>query len=110
MFPYMLVIDGVPLSENHNYDTVGGAKIHIWVMDEDADSAQEKAISLVNQYLWEVKGVECVLQISQEQLQHLHKAEALLYQKALQNGIAADFLAYPRVDGTPDDPTVIGHP
>lgn len=110
MLPFMLVINGLPLPENHNYSTVGGAKIHIWVMDNDADSAQEKAISLVKQYLWEIQSVEYVLQISQEQLQHLHEAEALLYQKALRNGIAADFLAYPKVDGNPDDPILIGHP
>lgn len=110
MFPFMLVINGTPLPENHNYNTVGGAKIHIWVMDNDADSAQEKAESYVKQYLWKIQSVEHVLQISPEQLQHLHEAEALLYQKALRNGIAADFLAYPRVDGNPDDPILIGRP
>lgn len=110
MFPFMLVINGIPLPENHNYNTVERAKIHIWVMDNDADSAQEKAVSLVKQYLWEIKGVEHVLQISQEQLKHLHKAEDLLYQKALRDGIAADFLAYPKVDGNPNDPILIGRP
>ncbi len=110
MFPFMLVINGTPLPENHNYNTVGGAKIHIWVMDNDADSAQEKAESFVKQYLWKIQSVEHVLQISPEQLQHLHKAEALLYQKALRNGIAAEFLAYPKVDGDPDDPILIGRP
>lgn len=110
MFPFMLVINGTPLPENHNYNTVGGAKIHIWVMDNDADSAQEKAESYVKQYLWKIQSVEHVLQISPEQLHHLHEAEALLYQKALRNGIAADFLAYPRVDGNPDDPILIGRP
>lgn len=110
MLPFMLVINGVPLPENHNYDAVGGAKIHIWVMDNDPDSAQEKAISFVKQYLWEIKSVEHVLQISQEQLRNLHKDEALLYQKALHKGIAANFLAYPKVDGSPDDPIVIGRP
>lgn len=110
MFPFMLVINGTPLPENHNYNTVVGAKIHIWVMDNDADSAQEKAESYVKQYLGKVQSVEHVLQISSEQLQHLHEAEALLYQKARRNGIAADFLAYPKVDGNPDDPILIGRP
>lgn len=110
MFPFMLVINGTPLPENHNYNTVGGAKIHIWVMDNDADSAQEKAESYVEQYLWKIQSVEHVLQIASEQLQHLHEAEALLYQKARRNGIAADFLAYPKVDGNPDDPILIGRP
>lgn len=110
MFPFMFVINGTPLPENHNYSTIGGAKIHIWVMDNNADSAQEKAVSLVKQYLWKIQSVEHVLRISQEQLQHLHEAEALLYQKALRNGIAADFLAYPKVDGDPDDPILICRP
>lgn len=110
MFPFMLVINGTPLPENHNYNTVGGAKIHIWVMDNDADSAQEKAESFVKQYLWKIQSVEHVLQISQGQLPYLHEAEALLYQKALRDGIAADFLAYPKVDSDPDDPILIGRP
>ena len=110
MFPFMFVINGVPLPQNHNYDKIGGAKIHIWVMDNTADSAQEKAISLIKQYLWKVTDVEHALQISQEQLQHLHKDETVLYQKALRHGIAADFLAYPKIDGNPGDPVVIDQP
>lgn len=35
MLPFMFVIDGVPLPENHNYSTIGGAKIHIWVIDTE---------------------------------------------------------------------------
>lgn len=110
MFPFMFVIDGHPLPENHNYDTIGGAKIHIWVMDNNIVSARNKAISLVTQYLWCVQKIEHEFEISQEQLSNLHKAEALLYQKALHNGIAADFLAYPKNDGNPNDPIVIGRP
>ncbi len=110
MIPFMFVIDGIPLPENHNYDTVGGAKIHVWVMDDNITSARDKALSMVEHYLWNVKGIEYEFEISQSQIPHLHEAEALLYQKALHHGIAADFLAYPKIDGNPDDPIVLGRP
>ena len=110
MVPFMFVVNGAPLPENHNYDTIGGAKIHIWVMDEDINSARDKALSMVSQHLWSAKQIEHEFEISLSQLPDLHEAELLLYQKALRYGIAADFLAYPKMDGDPDDPIVIGHP
>lgn len=110
MKPFMFVIDGVPLPENPNYTTVGGAKIHIWVMDEDVSSAQMRAITLIKQTLWKVQDIAHAFEIQPEVLPNLETAEALLYRKALQNGIAAEFLAFPRVDGSPDDPLLIGQP
>lgn len=110
MLPFMFVINGTPLPENHNYNSIGGAKIHIWVMENTIDSARDKALAMVKNYLWSVQEIEHELQISEEQLHNLHDAEALLYQKALRHGIAADFLAYPKVDGDPNDPIAIGHP
>ena len=110
MLPFMFVIDGVPLPENHNYSTIGGAKIHIWVMDKEIESAKDKAISYVSQYIWHAQGIEYAFEILPEQIRELDISEATLYQKELRNGIAADFLAYPKVDGNPDDPILIGRP
>lgn len=110
MFPFMFVINGIPLPENHNYSIVGGAKIHIWVIDENMDSAKNKAISMVEKHLWSVQNIEYAFEIYPKQLHNLHEAEVVLYHRALRDGIAADFLAYPKVDGAPDDPVVVGRP
>lgn len=110
MLPFMFVIDGVPLPENHNYSTIGGAKIHIWVIDTEIESAKYKAISYVSQYLWHAQSIEYAFEILPEQIRELDIIEATLYQKALRDGISATFFAYPKVDGNPDDPIQITHP
>lgn len=110
MTPFMFVIDGTPLPQNHNYSKVAGAKIHIWVMDDNMDSARSKAISLINNSLWEIQGIEYAFEMLQEQISELDKLEVQLYQKALRLGIAALFVAYLETDGHPGDPVIIGHP
>lgn len=107
---FMFAINGIPLPENHNYASIGGASIHVWVMEKDMKSAQNVAISYINQYLWAVKDIEYALEIQPKQLADLDKVEAVLYQKALRDGISATFFAYPKEDGNPNDPIVIGHP
>lgn len=110
MIPFMFVINRVPLPENHDYETIGGAKIHIWVMDASLDSARGKAVSMVEQSHWSVQDIEDELEIAPEQVPLLDTVEVSLYSKALRDGISAMFVGYPKVDGNPDDPVVIGHP
>lgn len=108
MFPFMFVIRAIPSTNNHNYGIVGGAFVHIWVIDFDIDSAKQKALSFIKRQLWDVQSIEHALAISSEQIPLLHKSEALLYNSALQNGIAADFLAYSITDS--DDCVRIDNP
>lgn len=110
MVPYMFVIDGVPLPENHNYNTIGGAKIHVWVMEHDIHSAEKLAIAFVDKQLWTAKKIAHASEMLPEQLAELDTVEESLYRKALSDGISATFFAYPKTNGKPDDPIVIGHP
>lgn len=110
MYPFMFVIKGIPLPENHNYGTIGGANIHIWVMSDNLSNAKDNALSFIQEYLWKPQSVEHAFEILPGQISQLHEDEAKLYHKALQNGIAADFLAYPVVDGNPNDPIKVGRP
>jgi hypothetical protein len=106
----MFVINGIPLPTNHNYEIVGGAKIHIWVMDSSIESARRRAFDYINEYLWQPQDIEYEFEISQEQLLNLHSSEALLYQKALRNDLAAEFVAWPKVDGQNGDSVLVGRP
>ncbi len=104
MEPYMFVIKSVPLPNSRHYRTIRQALVHIWVMDSDIDSARENALSYIRSLNWNPLLVEHALEIQKEQISRLPEEEAVLYQKALCGGIAADFLASPireRPSGSP---------
>ncbi|WP_238650026.1 hypothetical protein [Paenibacillus piscarius] len=106
MNPYMFVINAIPAPSNKDCEDIAGARVHIWVISEDKESAKIRALDYITKYLWEVKNVEYEFEIQQELIQKLGEDELRLYQKALLYGIAADFLAHPRIPGNPDDPAV----
>lgn len=106
MAPFMFVINAVPKLTNENFKDIAGAKVHVWVLSDSKESAKTRAVNYIEKYLWDVKDFEYELEISQEQLRNLHKDEAALYLKAHQSGIAADFVAYPKIPGDPGDPVI----
>lgn len=110
MVPFLFVIKGVPSPANHNFNLVGGAFIHVITVCDNMDNAKDRALSFIRSQLWEPQEIENAFEILPEQAPLLDKAEASLYSKALQEGISAMFVAYPKVDGSPDDPIVIGLP
>lgn len=110
MFPFLFEIKGIPLPDNYNFDSIGGAFIHVIVISDNMDSAKESALSFIRQHLWEPQTFENAFEILPEQVSLLDTAEAALYSKALRDGISAMFVAYPKVDGSPNDPVVIAHP
>lgn len=103
----MFVFSAIPTSSNKDCKDIAGAKVHIWVMEENLETARIRALTDITSYHWEVTDVEYESEILPKQLSYLHESEALLYHKALQNGIAADYLAFPVKQGSPDDPVVI---
>ena len=107
MKPYMFVFNAIPTSSNKECKDIAGGRVHIWVMEENLETAKIRALTDIASYHWKVTGVEYESEILPEQFSHLHESEALLYHKALQNGIAADYLASPVKQGSPDDPVVI---
>lgn len=110
MNPYAFVIHSVPMRENQNFETVAGAKVHIWVMDNDIESAKQRALKYIKSYLWNPIEVEYEFEISREQIPDLHPDEARLYCEAFQYDIAADFVGWPITPGNPDDPVIKGTP
>lgn len=110
MKPFRFVIKSVPLPNNKNYRTIKQAMVHICVLSSDIGTAQEKALSYISSFDWNPLKVEYALAITEEQIPHLHKDEFLLYQKSLIYGIAADFLASPVREKSPDSPVEYGNP
>ena len=102
-FPYMFVIKSVPMPQNRNYNTAGGAFVHIWVME----SALLRAYAYIRKYLWEPQEVQHAFQILPEQIPELHEDEARLYQTALQYGVAAVFVGWLKDEGEPDWPAIL---
>jgi hypothetical protein len=100
----MFVIDAVPLPTNTELSDIAGARVHVWVISNDKESAKIRALDYIAMYQWKVSTVERELEIQPEQISGFHEAEIALYLKAQQFGIAADFLAYPKSPGNPTDP------
>lgn len=98
MAPYMFVIHSVPSPSNQHFETVRYAKVHIWVMDDDGDSALNRARSYIAEQNWQPLQIEYGAPIPPELLPQLDTEEARLYLTALQYGIAADFVAAPVTD------------
>ncbi|QQE75188.1 hypothetical protein [Brevibacillus composti] len=106
MNPYLFVINIVPMPDNKDCEDIAGAKAHVWVIAEDKESAKLRAINYIEKSLWKVINFEYELEIHQEQIPSLHEDEVRLYERALQHGIAADYIAYPKKPGKPDDPVI----
>ena len=104
MKPFMFVFTGKPSPEKTELAHIKDAIIHVWVIDESLESARRRAVSYVTGLQWSVESTEFESEMLPSQLQGLHKDEALLYRRALRLGMAADFVASPKVDGDPDDP------
>lgn len=107
MKPFMFRIRSVPTTENKNFDTVGGAYVHVWVMDHALESVQDRALTYIKDRSWTPQEVLNAFEIQQEQISALGKDEENLYLMAQVYGIAADFLGWKNEPGTPEDPPQI---
>lgn len=107
MNPYMFAINVVPTPDNKDCEDIASAIAHVWVISEDKESARIRAVDYITSYLWKVINFEHEFEIQPELIPELHEAEALLYMKALQHGISADYIANPKVPRNPGDPVIL---
>lgn len=40
------------MPKNKNFNTVGGAYVHVWVMDHALESAQDRALTYIKDRSW----------------------------------------------------------
>ncbi|WP_375104097.1 hypothetical protein ACDZ28_04205 [Paenibacillus sp. RS8] len=102
----MFAIDAIPAPSNKDCDDIAGARVHIWVISKDKEGAKIRALDYITNYHWEVTNVEYEFEIQQALIPNLGVDELRLYQNALLYGISADFLAHPKIPGSPEDPSV----
>lgn len=107
MKSFMFRIRSIPMPKNKNFNTVGGAYVHVWVMDHALESAQDRALTYIKDRSWTPQEVLNAFEIQQEQISALGKDEENLYLMAQVYGIAADFLGWKKEPGTPGDPPQI---
>lgn len=108
--PYMFVIRSSPTVMSQNYGKIGGAFVHIWVMDGEQDVALMRAFAYIRKHLWEPQEVEHAFQILPEQIAQLGEDELRLYHTALSHGIAADFLGWLKDEGESGGPAILWRP
>ena len=77
------------MPKNKNFNTVGGAYVHVWVMDHALESAQDRALTYIKDRSWTPQEVLNAFEIQQEQISALGKDEENLYLMAQVYGIAA---------------------
>jgi len=106
----MFVIKSIPTVMNQNYGKIGGAFVHVWVMDGEQDAALLRAKAYIRSCLWEPEAVEYAFQILPEQIPELHEDEAKLYRRALEQGLAADFLGWLTDEGESGSPVLLWRP
>ena len=94
--PYFFKVNVVPMQENEVYESIAGAKAHIWVISNDRESAKLRAIDYNEKFLWEVTSFVYELGIREEQIPSLGEDESRLYHLALHHGIAAEYIAHPK--------------
>jgi hypothetical protein len=107
MSPYLFVINIVPSPENKDCQDIAGAKAHVWTISDDKEKAKLRAIEYIKKTHWQIVEFEYEFEIHEQQIPKLHEDEARLYNMALRYGIAADYIAYPKIPGNPGDPPII---
>ncbi len=107
MKPFMFVIVAVPSKDNRHYQNIFKAIVHIWVMDDNIESAKQKALTDIKNSHWIPQNIEHEFEMTGVQPDTLHEAEAALYQRALTYGIASDYIVSPVYEKPKDSPVVI---
>lgn len=102
---YMFVIKSQPLPESPHSPSTPYALAHVWVIDKDPDSAQERALNRIMADSWNPIQIEHAFEIQPEQIPSFHADEQLLYQRAQLSGMAVDYIAEP-ADDDPSGPII----
>lgn len=107
MAVYCFSIPCEPTSASPQAADIKAAIAHVWVVDETIGAAEIKARSHLLDYAWIPTSIEYALEPTPEQIAQLDEEEQALHRRALREGIASLFLAWPKIEGRDDDPIEI---
>jgi hypothetical protein len=100
---FFFSFDAVPTSASSQATDLAGAEIHVWVTDKSMDSAESMARQCIMDFAWIVQGVSVAKHCPLERILQLDEEEQVLVLRAIKEGIAADFLAWPKDGIIADD-------
>ncbi len=91
MYPYFFSIKVLPSSDRH---PIKGGQAHVWVMDQNLDSAQIRAIDYLRKHHWEAQEIELAERMQPEQLAQMDKREEPHLLQAQRHGIGCSVLGW----------------
>lgn len=93
---FFFSFEAVPTHASPQASDLAGADIHVWVQDRNIDSAETTARQCIMDFAWIVQSVSVAKQCPLERILQLDEEEQVLVLRAIKEGIAADFLAWPK--------------
>lgn len=93
---FFFAFEAVPTAASPQAGDLAGADIHVWVHDKSMDSAETTARQCIMDFAWIVQSVSAARHCPLEHILQLEENEQLLVLRAIKDGIAADFLAWPK--------------
>lgn len=88
---HVFVIEAKP-NQDSEYKSYGDSRVHIWVRGGDIDSAKAIMLNHVRSHHWIPKEIVSAYSIPLPLTDNLDTQESALYHRALQYGVASDFL------------------
>ena len=94
---YMFVLNCLPDPNKREYADLSMCLAHIWVKADNENLAFEAAKNYAISYGWLPQQIEHAFDCTDADLSQYHEDEVWLCRKAEQFGIAADYIAAPKV-------------
>lgn len=93
---FFFAFEAVPTHASPQAGDLAGADIHVWVQDRNIDSAESMARQCIMDFAWIVQNISVAKHCPLERILQLDEEEQALVLRAIKEGIAADFLAWPK--------------
>jgi hypothetical protein len=113
VLPFFFSIEVKPTPATPKAEDIAGGIASVFVIADSLQEAEAKARSYLMDYAWIAEEVESFAQPSLDIIAQLENELQLLHEKAVREGIAADFQVWPkkaRPHNTPTEVRLMGPP
>jgi hypothetical protein len=94
MAMHLFVINARPTLAADPNGRLGGAIVHVWVIENDPMLAEESALRQITEYDWVVEDIAYHFEPTTLQIAQLGEKERRNYEKAKTYGVSAEFIAW----------------
>lgn len=91
---HLFVVNARPTLAADPNGRLGGAIVHVWVIEDDPMLAEERALRQITEYDWVVEGIAYHFEPTAAQLERLGEEERRNYGKAKMYGVSAEFIGW----------------